>query len=212
MPSEVWAWYLHRRSVCRAAGPNVSHHALAELEKKLGDRFLLVTQNVDGLHLQAGNTLERTYQIHGNIDFMRCGRDCSAALHPIPAAVGDVAKDDPFTDAHRALLVCPQCAAPARPHVLWFDEYYDEQHFRFESSLAAAAAASVLIIVGSTAKTNLPVQVAERAAQSGAAIIDINIDDNPFGDLAERSGGRSLRGRAGDLLPALVDELLASVE
>ncbi|MEM9195817.1 MAG: Sir2 family NAD-dependent protein deacetylase, partial [Myxococcota bacterium] len=71
MPDEVWAWYLYRRSVCRAADPNAAHRAVADLDSALGDGFLLVTQNVDGLHLRAGSPLERTYQIHGNIDYMR---------------------------------------------------------------------------------------------------------------------------------------------
>ncbi|HUH02165.1 MAG TPA: Sir2 family NAD-dependent protein deacetylase [Kofleriaceae bacterium] len=208
-PDIVWQWYLYRRTVCRAAGPNPAHRAIVSLEQRAGDGFRLLTQNVDGLHLRAGNTLPRTYQIHGNIDYMRCVRACTAKQHPVPDAVGDIAREDPFTEAHRSLLVCPECAAPTRPHVLWFDEYYDEDNYRFQSSLAAAANAAVLIIVGSTAQTNLPVQVAQAAARAGATIIDINIDDNPFAELARASGGRSLRGKAGALLPALVDELLS---
>ena len=57
MPEEVWAWYLYRRGVCRGAEPNAAHRALFSAERRGGDRFLLVTQNVDGLHLRAGNTL-----------------------------------------------------------------------------------------------------------------------------------------------------------
>ena len=49
------------------------------------DRFLLVTQNVDSLHLRAGNTRKRTFQIHGNIDYMRYAQPCSDALHAVPA-------------------------------------------------------------------------------------------------------------------------------
>src|SRR5262245_34496521 len=54
MPLEVWAWYLYRRGVCRAAAPNPAHAAIAAIERALGNRFVLVTQNVDGLHLRAG--------------------------------------------------------------------------------------------------------------------------------------------------------------
>ena len=56
MPEEVWRWYLYRLGVCRAAEPNPAHVALVELERALGDRFRLVTQNVDGLHLRAGSS------------------------------------------------------------------------------------------------------------------------------------------------------------
>lgn len=209
MPDEVWRWYLYRRTVCRRARPNPAHDALVRLEAHAGDDFRLITQNVDGLHIRAGSSLERTFQIHGNIDYMRCTRPCSAALHAVPDDVGEVGRDDPFTDRHRDLLVCPDCGAPTRPHVLWFDETYDEERYRFESSLEVAGRTALLIIVGSTASTNLPVHVARLAAQRGATVVDINIDDNPFADLAVAAGGRALRGPAGDLLPDLVDEVIA---
>ncbi|MBW2380459.1 MAG: RNA polymerase subunit sigma, partial [Deltaproteobacteria bacterium] len=48
MPEEVWAWYLYRRGICRGAEPNAAHRALAAAERRRGERFLLVTQNVDG--------------------------------------------------------------------------------------------------------------------------------------------------------------------
>ncbi|HTM19766.1 MAG TPA: Sir2 family NAD-dependent protein deacetylase [Kofleriaceae bacterium] len=207
LPWEVWRWYLWRRSVCRAARPNAAHLALVELERRLGDGFLLITQNVDGLHLRAGSSPERTYQVHGNIDFMRCAHDCTLERWPVPDAVGDLGKDDPLTDAQRALLRCPRCGRGARPHVLWFDESYDEERYRFASSLDAAGRAATLIIVGSTASTNLPVQVARRAARAGARLYDINIEDNGFGDIAGAAGGRVLRGPAATLLPELIEEI-----
>src|SRR5437763_678643 len=108
MPSEVWAWYLYRRGVCRAARPNAAHEALARWERVLGDRFALVTQNVDGLHRRAGSA--RAYPIHGDIDDMRCAADCVLDRWPIP---DDASKDK------RDGLVCPRCGGMARPHVLW---------------------------------------------------------------------------------------------
>src|SRR5215207_6618704 len=76
MPWAVWAWYLYRRRVCRAAAPNDAHRALVRAEASLGDRFLLITQNVDGLHRRAGSSAERTYEIHGNIELARCADAC----------------------------------------------------------------------------------------------------------------------------------------
>src|SRR5688572_10403206 len=74
MPQAQWAWYLYRRGVCLAARPNAAHRALVDLERALGERFRLVTQNVDGLHLRAGSSTTRTLQIHGNLHFARCAR------------------------------------------------------------------------------------------------------------------------------------------
>ena len=210
MPEEVWRWYLYRRSVCRRAAPNAAHDALVRLEERLGDRFLLLTQNVDGLHQRAGNSAARTFTIHGNIDFMRCP-DEHPRLREIPLAIGeDWAADSPFTDEARALLSCCGGGALARPHVLWFDEYYDEALFHFESSIAAASKAALLIVVGTSGSTNLPMQVGQIVAQRGAPMVVINRDPSPFSEFAERSdSGCFLRGRAGDHVPAIVERLSA---
>lgn len=210
MPDEIWRWYLYRRSVCRAAAPNAGHRALVELDDAIGDRFVLVTQNVDGLHLRAGSPIERTLQIHGNIDFLRCARACTSELTPIPDAIAPKTKDDPLPEHELALLRCPKCGGRARPHVLWFDEYYDEELFKAESAMAAAADAALLVVVGTAGATNLPQQIARRVARAGRPIIDINTDDNPFAELAASTGGHALRGSACALLPELAAAVIAS--
>ena len=210
MPDEVWRWYLYRRAVCRAAEPNGGHHALVDLERALGERFLLVTQNVDGLHLRAGSSSRRTYQIHGNIDFMRCAGPHGRAPVRIPQEVPAVLATDPFPEEARTLLTCGSCSGRTRPHVLWFDEYYDEALYRFESSLAAAARARVLITAGTAGATNLPNQMVAAALRAGALLIDVNPDDNPFGQAAERAGGVRLRGPASQELPRLVALIAAA--
>jgi NAD-dependent deacetylase len=210
LPDTIWAWYLYRRTVCRRAEPNEAHRALADADAALGDRFLLITQNVDGLHLRAGSPLERTFQVHGNIDFMRCGADCGPDVWPIPELIGALDRGDALPDAWKQALCCLRCGEGARPHVLWFDEFYDEERFRFESSLAAARRAAVVISVGTTATTNLPWHVVETAVRAGAALIDVNPDDNPFADLARRHPrGAHVRANAAAALPRLARALCA---
>lgn len=190
MPEEIWAWYLWRRGVCSAAEPNAAHRALVELEAHLGERFLLVTQNVDGLHRRAGSSKERTYEIHGRIDEMRCFLECSPALLPVPAAIPLAwAKDRRLDEDELALLRCPSCGGRMRPHVLWFDESYDEERYHLMTVRALAARSALVVIAGTSAQTNLPWQVVSLAERAGATIIDINLEDNPFGDIASRSGG-----------------------
>lgn len=215
MPDEIWGWYLYRRSHCRAAAPNAGHLALATLERELenrgeGDRFVLVTQNVDGLHLRAGNTLARTYQIHGNIDFMRSLDDDDVRCYPLPAELGEQwERGKPIGERERALLVSPN-GRPARPHVLWFDETYDEERFRFESSLAAAERANLVVVVGTSGATNLPSMIVRRAVERGTALLVINQDPSPFSEIATRiPTGHFIQGSAAALLPPLTDLLLS---
>ncbi|MFO0635436.1 MAG: Sir2 family NAD-dependent protein deacetylase [Nannocystaceae bacterium] len=204
MPREVWRWYLYRRAVCRAAAPNPGHLALVELERRLGDRFVLVTQNVDGLHLRAGNSSERTLQIHGNIDFMRCAAACSTALVPVPDELAARERDTPLSDATFAALRCPRCGRPARPHVLWFDEVYDEPLFRAATALGHARDAALLVVVGTAGATNLPLSIGAAVARAGRPVVDINPEANPFAELAARTGGAWLRAAAGEALPLLL--------
>merc|ERR1740117_1678028 len=72
MPEELWHWYQYRWDICRKAKPNPGHHAIVELEKLMQSDFMLVTQNIDGLHLEAGSDRHCLYEIHGRIDQMRC--------------------------------------------------------------------------------------------------------------------------------------------
>ena len=72
MPEELWRWYQYRWGVCLKAKPNPGHRALVKMEGLLGDSFTLVTQNIDGLHLQAGSKPQHLCEIHGRIDEMRC--------------------------------------------------------------------------------------------------------------------------------------------
>jgi NAD-dependent deacetylase len=195
MPDEVWRWYLHRRGVCRAAAPNAAHAALAELDAALGDRFRLVTQNVDGLHLRAGGDPARIYQIHGNLDFCRCVRGCAPAVRPLAE------------DAAPATLRC-DCGERLRPHVLWFDESYDEPLYRYVSALRAAQTAAALIVVGTSGATTLPARMCEIVAARGAPLIVIDVEPTVFAALAESTpGGLFLRGTAVGVLPSLVRQL-----
>jgi len=207
-PDAVWQWYLYRMGVCARASPNAGHRAVVSLEEILGDRFTLITQNVDNLHLRAGSSPERTYQIHGNVFFMRCAASCSPEIYPIPSRVAPKEKGEALTAADLQRLCCPRCGTRSRPHVLWFDETYNEHFFRFESALRTAVATQLLIVVGTAGATNLPNQVAWVVKQRGGIIVDINIEDNPFARLALAGGdGFSVRQSGGRALPSIARAL-----
>jgi NAD-dependent deacetylase len=204
-PDEVWRWYLYRFGIVRHAQPNAGHRALAALEGALGDRFTLVTQNIDGLHRRAGS--RRVFTIHGDAAWVRCADGCGVGLLDLPD-LGPRAKDDPFTAAERAKLTCPGCGGWLRPHVLWFDEFYDEDNYRMDSALRAAAGADLLLVVGTSGATNLPMQIGQLVYRRGAAMVDVNPEENPFADLARRSArGFFARGSACERLPEIAKAL-----
>jgi NAD-dependent deacetylase len=204
-PAEVWRWYLHRFGVCKDATPNAGHAALVALERALGERFTLVTQNIDGLHRRAGST--RVYCIHGDAAYVRCARECGIGVVDLPP--GLVPRGDgPLTESEKQVLTCRGCGGWLRPHVLWFDEYYDEPNYRMDSALRAAGSADLLLVVGTSGATNLPMQIGQLVYRRGAALVDVNPEANPFAQMAgESQRGFFARGSACERLPAIVAEL-----
>ena len=209
-PEAVWGWYLYRLGVCRAAEPNAAHHALVDLDAALGARLRLLTQNVDGLHGRAGSPPERTSRVHGDLELVRCARPCTPGLWPIPAEATPLARGEPLSEQHRRALTCEGCGGWLRPHVLWFDETYDEERFHLETALEAAAWTDVLVTIGTTGATALPALAVRSALDGDAILIDVNPEANDLGDLAaEMAYGVALRAPAERAVPALVARLVA---
>ncbi|MDR2244466.1 MAG: NAD-dependent protein deacylase, partial [Burkholderiales bacterium] len=108
-PELVLRFYNQRRRQLHdpAIQPNAAHHALARLEEAFGERFLLVTQNVDNLHERAGS--KRVIHMHGEMLKARCVRSGQ-----IVEWQGDLTSEDRCT--------CCASPSPLRPHIVWFGE------------------------------------------------------------------------------------------
>jgi NAD-dependent deacetylase len=128
-PEVVWRFYAQRRAQAATCEPNAAHHALATLERALGDRLHLCTQNVDDLHEKAGST--RLLHMHGELFKSRC-ESCS-----LP----------PFADrdAHTTIPQC-SCGARIRPHIVWFGEV----PFGMDDIARALHACDVFVTIGSS--------------------------------------------------------------
>lgn len=207
-PDAVWAWYRYRMGLCRQARPNAGHLALAAMERALGDRFTLITQNVDNLHIAAGNSPARTMMIHGNIFHARCAAGCTVETLRLPDGLATRAKDAPLGDPERRQLTCRACGGWLRPHVLWFDETYNERYYHFDSAIAAAMRTRLLITVGTAGATTLPNHIVGIVHANGGFLIDINVADNPFGQLARKSHqGLFINATSSTALAGLLAEL-----
>jgi NAD-dependent deacetylase len=107
-PILVWRFYSQRRAAMTGIVPNAGHRALVALEARLGDRFLLATQNVDGLHAAAGS--KRMVEMHGNLMRTRCSV-CDRAPFADTTAYRD-----------KQVPMCGECEALLRPDIVWFGE------------------------------------------------------------------------------------------
>ena len=180
-PKLVWDWYAGRREHVAAAQPNAGHLALAALEQRLAD-FVLVTQNVDGLHRRAGS--RNVVELHGNIGRVKCSRE-DVIVESWEALEGEVPR-------------CSNCGAFLRPDVVWFEEMLPA------SALAAAEAAAerceLLLVIGTSAEVYPAASLPALAREHGAIIAEIN----PNATALSATADFIVRGAAGSVLPALL--------
>ncbi len=139
-PELVWNFYSMRRRDALDAQPNPAHIALAEMERRMGERFYLCTQNVDDLHERAGS--HRVHHMHGSLYQSRC-ESCE-----VPFA--DQALYEKAVDLPR----CATCGDAVRPHIVWFgevpldlDEIYRKLH-RATTLLVVGTSGSVYPAAG----------------------------------------------------------------
>jgi NAD-dependent deacetylase len=181
----VWEWYAWRRGKASAARPNAGHIALAELERHCGESgrdFLLVTQNVDGLHGSAGSA--RLVELHGNIGRIKCFERGHPALT--------------WPNDGKVPPACAECGSPLRPDVVWFGEAPPSQ--ALEAAMRASSRCDVFLCVGTSALVEPAASLPWIALEHGAVLVEVNPEPTPLTPAATIA----LRGRAGELLPQIV--------
>lgn len=208
-PHEVLKFYLYRKSISQFAKPNQSHLMLKEIEDLLKNKFALISQNVDGLHKKAGNSIENTFLIHGDHDFMRCGDECSNELYSFPKNIQlKHRKKDQLTEEELNILICPKCGGVLRPHVLWFDEAYNEKFFKKESVLRISKETGILFILGTSGETTLPQTVAKNVLAKSGMVVDINIAESYFSEmLKNKKNGMVIQSQSSPFLMELKKEI-----
>ena len=183
-PKLVWEWYEWRRGLVRQSQPNSGHYALVQMALKV-PQFDLITQNVDGLHQQAGS--EGVIELHGNIMRTKCF---------IEDMVVDTWQEDGSVPPK-----CPRCGGHLRPDVVWFGESlpYDA----IDRAVDVSQLAEVFFSIGTSGVVEPAASLPRLAQQAGALIIEINPDRTPLTVLADYY----LAGPSGEVLPRLVERL-----
>jgi NAD-dependent deacetylase len=205
-PQLVWEWYRERRKRIRNARPNAAHEAIARLADRT-EEFLLVTQNVDDLHVRAGVPAKKIVQIHGDIFITRCSR-CNWRAELFGDQIG-LAETRPSTadNAHdNGVPNCPQCNALMRPGVVWFGEQLPWNELERVERYLDSGACDIVIVAGTTATFGYIIDWALRGSRDGAELIEVNPEETPL----SRFATRLVREPAAIALPRIVDELIVS--
>jgi NAD-dependent deacetylase len=184
-PALVHAFYDARRARLGTVEPNAAHRALARLDAEWPGELLLVTQNVDDLHERAGST--RLLHMHGELTKGWC-LACDVR----------VAWSGPMGEG----AVCPSCGAlgRVRPDIVWFGEMPYEMD-RIDEALRRC---DLFAAIGTSGAVYPAAGFVQTARYCGAKTLEMNLEPS----LGSYMFGESRTGRAGDLVPAWVKELL----
>ena len=178
---QAWAWYAARARAAASVKPNPAHFAIADIERRVPE-FLLVTQNIDGLHQRAGSA--NVLELHGNLVRVRCFECGAHSEWP----------DDVSSAA------CSRCGGLLRPDVVFFEE--DLPDGAMDRALQAAQQCSLLISIGTSNLVWPAAEVPAYAARHGADVLIVNPDMR--GQPLRTHNVMHLEGRAGEILPELV--------
>jgi len=181
-PALVWEFYSKRRADCGKALPNAAHIALAELEKLLGERFFLCTQNVDDLHERAGST--RLVHMHGELAKSRCEQECGAAPvedHRVYTSLSEVGR-------------CTECGTRLRPHIVFFGEMPLEMR-RIQQEIGRA---SLMVVIGTSGSVYPAANFVHWARQQGARTVYVGpeqpLNADAFTAIVEGKAGEVMAG------------------
>jgi NAD-dependent deacetylase len=154
----VWEWFDYRRGVVARCSPNAAHVAIAEAEHSgRFVEFTLVTQNVDGLHRDAGS--KDLIELHGHINTARC-LSCQELISVLEIP----SEERPPT--------CPSCDDSMRPHVVLFGENLDEDDLN--SAFEKAETCDVCVVIGTSSVVYPASSIPQIAKRSGAFCIEVN--------------------------------------
>lgn len=200
-PGRVQDWYAYRRGVVRDAGPNPAHLALVALED-LVPRVTVITQNVDGLHAQAGST--RVLELHGSLARNYCV-DCGREAREEELAAGDGTDAgggvDAVDDDTGPRFTCIACGGLIRPDVVWFGEMLPRDVL--EAAVDTASNCDVLLSVGTSGVVYPAAGIPLEAARAGAFTVEVNVERSAIADALDLV----LVGRAGEILPAVLERV-----
>ncbi len=188
-PSYYWNFFREvRYPMLKKAKPNKAHLALAELET-LGNLKTVITQNIDGLHQEAGSS--SVIELHGTTRIIYC-MNCSQ----------EYSMDEVFSMLESQIPpLCSECKGKLRPAVVFFGESLDPQILRL--GFEEAENCDFLLAVGSSLVVHPAADIPRIAKQSGAILALVNKEKT----LLDTAADYVINEEAGKILPKIVQSL-----
>jgi NAD-dependent deacetylase len=187
-------WAATRESYPRVleAESSEGHNALARLSRA-GKLSLLITQNTDGLHQKAGHEPKKIVEIHGTSHFCVC----VGCVEWVPRR-----EVQARIQGGEKIPACGGCGSFLKPDAVFFGEPIVPE--RLSRAVDGAEASQVFLVAGSSMAVRPAGALPEKALMAGARLIIVN--DSPT--RLDGSAHALLRGRMGEILPALAGAVL----
>lgn len=182
------SWRSKLDSAARRTKPNAGHRALVALERR-GKLHTLVTQNVDGLHQDAGTNPEKVLEIHGTMREVMCMSCGDRAAMEVAFERVRAGEADP---------ACLSCGGILKSATISFGQGLVAEDLA--RSQQAALECDLMFAIGTTLAVFPIAAVVPVAHRAGASVVTLNAEATEMDDLADVV----LRGQIGEILPALI--------
>ena len=186
-----WLSWRERYPASRLIQPNEGHHALVRLERA-GVLLAVITQNIDGLHVQAGQDPDRVLELHGTRRLVQCLINVHVWL-----------ADDVYEQIRDTVEepLCARCGSPMRSATVLFGEPLPADVLR--RAAAAARTSDLMIVIGSSLVVNPAARMPRLAHDAGAATAILNREPTQLDDTFDVV----VHGEAGPTLTRLLADL-----
>jgi NAD-dependent deacetylase len=167
------SWQSRLENPAWSAQPNAGHHALVELERR-GKLHALITQNIDELHQQAGNSPEKVIEVHGTLRKVVC-MSCGERA-PMEKALARVRAGEPDPP-------CRSCGGILKSATISFGQALVPEVI--DRAMQAAGEAELLLAIGTSLQVYPIAGAVPIAKRAGARVVIVNAEPTPFDDLAD---------------------------
>jgi len=181
---------LQEGGLVKEVKPNAAHDAVAELEK-LGKLDCVITQNIDNLHQLAGNSSDIVFELHGNMQFVRCLK-CHKRF-PMEEIIARLAVEE--------VPECEHCQGMLKPDAVFFGEALPQ--WVLNEATKRASQCDLCIVIGSTLIVYPAAYIPMYAVEGGAILVIINMGETPMDPRARVR----VDAKAGDVMSKVMDKV-----